>query len=104
MTGSFGLSRVPTQGRRCIPPQVQGAAGDARQFAAEVHEHRDQRAEVHRDVERKPLVRPPRDVRDQDQVGGTRDRQELGHPLDDGEHHDLQEIHGGLALVRRRYR
>ena len=66
---------------------------DRDQFIAEIPQHREQRAEMNRDVERQPLVGPAEKTRHQYQVRGTRDLQELGDALDQGENKGLQQIH-----------
>ena len=42
------------------------------------------------DIEREPLIGPVNEVRYEDKVSGTRNRQKLCQSLDDGENHDLQ--------------
>jgi hypothetical protein len=58
-----------------------------RDIGAKEHHHREQRADVARDVERqtKPPRIPPEKRAHQDQVTGARYRQELGKPLHDAE-------------------
>ena len=84
------------------PPCAGGLAAAAREgpgrgrgqledVAAEVDEHRGQRAEVAGDVERdlgRPRV-PAEQLAHEDEVGGARDGQKLGQPLHDAEPHGL---------------
>jgi hypothetical protein len=48
---------------------------------------------VYGEIEFEPLIGPVREVRDEDQVAGARDRQKLRDALHDGENDDLQWFH-----------
>ncbi len=47
-----------------------------------------------RDVEGEPLIGPLHQQRQQDQMGGARDRQEFGEPLEQRQDDDLSPVHG----------
>ena len=53
----------------------------AEELDPEIPDHREQGTEMHRHVEGEPLVPVTEDRRRQDQVGGARNRQELGETL-----------------------
>ena len=77
--------------------ELQSAAPQHGDVAAEVEHHRAERADVDGDVDRLALIVEARDRRQQDQMPRRRDRQELGDPLHDGDEEEVQERHGGLA-------
>ena len=69
--------------------------------APEVDQQREQRRDVEHHAEREALderVVPAQQGRDDDQVPGARDRQELGQPLHDPEHDRLDELVHGVSL------
>ena len=78
-------------------PARQRAGGQRQEFAPKVGEERGERAEVERRVHGEPLIGPAEHVRDQDQMAGGRDGEELGEPLDDAEHDGLEVRHWAMA-------
>ena len=71
------------------------AAGDRPQLTAEVHEDREHRAELHDGGEGGAGVLPAEEGRDDPQVGGAGDGQELRQALHDPEHDGLEGVHAG---------
>jgi hypothetical protein len=67
------VARLPASEHRVDPRD-----GHDAKLAAEVGQQREQRADVHGDVEGEALVGPAEEMRDEDQVARARDRQELG--------------------------
>ena len=72
---------------------VQPTERDLPDVAAEIGDDREQRAQVHRDVERQTLVGKPEQIGREDQVGTAGYRQELGQALDQRQHQDLHVAH-----------
>ena len=70
------------------------AGDEVAQVAVEVGHDGQQRPRVGGDVEGEPLVAPAQEVRDEDQVAGRADGEELGDALDRGEEDGLDGGHG----------
>ncbi len=81
--------------RRDLPRahDVQRRAREAHPLRAEISEHRDQRAEVQRDVEGESGLGPAEEPRREREMRGAADRQELGEALENAEHQRLEESH-----------
>ena len=70
---------------------------DPQQVAAEVEEHGCERAELRDGGESRARVFPAGKRRDDAQMGGARDRQELGEPLHDAKHDRLEQAQFGRS-------
>ena len=79
--------------RSRIAQRSRPRARDAPQVVAEVEQHRGHRPELRDRGERGARVLPAEEGRDDAQVSGAGDRQELGEPLDDPQHDGLKGVH-----------
>ena len=80
-----------------IPPAEQRpdrADRDPPQVSGEVHDQRDERADVERHVERQARSGPAEQERNDDEMRGGGDRDELGEPLHHAEHRGLERGEG----------
>jgi hypothetical protein len=85
---------------RAVPERGEPGGDEPPPVVAEVDEEGGQRPAVQHDGERERLqerVRPPEQPRDEDQVSGRRDRQELRESLHDPHHEGLEELLHGTA-------
>jgi hypothetical protein len=85
-----------------IAQAAQPGRDDPPQVLAEVQEDGGHRAELRDRGERRARVLPAEEGRDDPQVPGARDRQELGEALDDAEDDGLERIHAAATLARAR--
>src|SRR4030095_756623 len=82
--------------RRREPPRER-AGGHAQELAPKIGEERRERAEMHDRIEGETLTRPAEDMRDQDQMAGGRNGEELGEPLDEAENPPLGVRHPTMS-------
>ena len=75
--------------------RAQPAARELPEVAAEIRDHRGERANMHGHVEGETLVGPAEQGGNEDEVRRARDRKELGEPLDEGEDDRLDGVHDG---------
>ena len=69
-----------------LPAQQAGDAGHGdSHIGPEIQDDREQRADMHRDVDHLPLILQPGQVGQQDQMARGRDRQEFGQALNDAQ-------------------
>ena len=74
--------------------QRYAATAETRKVAPKVGNRRQQRAKMHRNVERQTLILPATERGRQDEMCGARDRQKLRDALDERQDDDLYKVYG----------
>ncbi len=103
--GNAGQHQVGPQGTMPLVGRIangpEQGSGHLPQFPPEIHQHREQGAQMRRDIECQPLIRPAEGLAAQDEMSRTGYGQKFGQALNNRQNDYLQQGHPASDSLRR---